>query len=43
MPECPDCGGELVVSADSTESQGVHKVYECNDCGKMFELTEVSK
>lgn len=43
MPDCPDCGGELVTSADSVPSQGAHRVFQCNRCGETFELDEVGE
>ncbi|GAB6880655.1 hypothetical protein JCM17823_29290 [Halorubrum gandharaense] len=42
-PECPDCGGDLVVGAAHEPAEGVHRVYECNACGTMYELTDVTE
>ncbi|WP_353633754.1 hypothetical protein ABSL23_10870 [Halobacterium sp. NMX12-1] len=41
MPECPDCGGELVVSADHSDSRGTTNVYECNSCNELFDVEEI--
>ncbi|MGZ0747416.1 MULTISPECIES: hypothetical protein [unclassified Haloparvum] len=41
MPDCPDCGSELVASAEHEPSEGTHKVFECNSCGTVYEPDEV--
>lgn len=41
MTECPDCGGELVASADNSDSRGTRTVYECSNCNELFEVDEI--
>lgn len=41
MPECPDCGGDLVVSADNSDSRGTTTVYECEQCNTLFDVDEI--
>lgn len=43
MHECPECGGELVLESSHTESEGTHEVYECNSCGRVYEIEEIQQ